>query len=188
VTRTEYDGAVTVLLDRFEGKPLNLPNDVVVKSDGSIWFTDPIFGIVGYYQGEKAQRELAERVYRIDPQSGAATIVAEGIDGPNGLAFSPDESRLYIVQSRGQQKILAYDVRGGGAKLAAGRRLIMAGEGTPDGFRVDVEGNLWCGWGMTRRSTACGCSIPKASRSAKSRFLSVAAICVSAVAGETGSS
>jgi len=149
VTRTEYDGAVTALLDRFEGKPLNSPNDAVVKSDGSIWFTDPTFGIVGYYQGEKAQQELPERVYRIDPQSSALTIVAEGIEGPNGLAFSPDESRLYLVQSRGQQKILVHDVTGGGAKLAAGRPLIMAGEGTPDGFRVDIEGNRWCGWGMS---------------------------------------
>jgi gluconolactonase len=149
ITRTEYDGGVTVLLDRFEGKRLNSPNDVVVKSDGAIWFTDPTFGIVGYYQGEKAEQELPERVYRIDPQSGAATVVAEGIEGPNGLAFSPDESRLYIVQSRGEQKILSYEVTGGGAKLDGGRPLIMAGEGTPDGFRVDVEGNLWCGWGMS---------------------------------------
>ena len=149
VTRTKYDGEVAVLLDQFEGKPLNSPNDVVVKSDGSIWFTDPTFEIVGYYQGEKAEQELPEQVYRIDPHSGAATIVAEEIEGPNGLAFSPDETRLYIVQSRGQQKILSYEVTGGGAKLAPGRPLIMAGEGTPDGIRVDIEGNLWCGWGMS---------------------------------------
>jgi gluconolactonase len=148
VTRTEYDGRVTVLLDRFEGKRLNSPNDVVVKSDDSIWFTDPTFGIVGYYQGEKAEQELPERVYRIDLRSGAVTVAADGIEGPNGLAFSPDESRLYIVESRGEQKILSYDVTGGGATLGRRRPLIMAGDGTPDGLRVDVDGNLWCGWGM----------------------------------------
>jgi gluconolactonase len=82
VTRTEYDGRVTVLLDRFEGKRLNSPNDVVVKSDDSIWFTDPTFGIVGYYQGEKAEQELPERVYRIDLRSGAVTVAADGIEGP----------------------------------------------------------------------------------------------------------
>src|SRR6201995_2563853 len=97
VTRTEYDGAITVLLESFDGRRLNSPNDVVVKSDGSIWFTDPTFGIVGYYQGEKAEAELPERVYRLDPETGKATVVVEGIDGPNGLAFSPDETKLYIV-------------------------------------------------------------------------------------------
>ena len=148
VTRTEYDGAITVLMDRFEGRKLNSPNDVVVKSDGSIWFTDPTFGIVGYYQGEKADAELPERVYRLDPQTGEARVVAEGIDGPNGLAFSPDESRLYIVESRGKRKILSYDVIDG-TTLGQSRILIDADQGTPDGFRCDVEGNLWCGWGMT---------------------------------------
>ena len=146
VSRTEYDGGVTVLLDRFEGKRLNSPNDVVVKTDGSIWFTDPTFGIVGYYQGEKAPAELPERIYRIDGQTGETTIVAEGINGPNGLAFSPDETLLYVVQSRGERKILSFDVTG--ATLGAQRTLIEAGSGTPDGFRVDVDGNLWCGWGM----------------------------------------
>jgi gluconolactonase len=146
VSRTEYDGGITVLLDRFEGKRLNSPNDVVVKTDGSIWFTDPTFGIVGYYQGEKAPAELPERIYRIDGVTGETTIVAEGINGPNGLAFSPDESQLYVVQSRGERKILAFDVTG--ATLGTHRTLIEAGSGTPDGFRVDVDGNLWCGWGM----------------------------------------
>jgi gluconolactonase len=151
VTRTEYDGTVTVLIDRFEGRRLNSPNDVVVKSDGSIWFTDPTFGIVGYYQGEKAEQELPERVYRLDPQTGAVRVVAEGIDGPNGLAFSPDESRLYLVASRPPRRILAFDVVADGTALGEGRSLIDAGEGTPDGFRCDVEGNLWCGWGMNEQ-------------------------------------
>ena len=149
VTRTEYDGAITVLLDRFDGHRLNSPNDVVVKSDGSIWFTDPTFGIVGYYQGEKAEAELPERVYRLDAKTGQATVVAEGIDGPNGLAFSPDETKLYIVASRGERQILACDVKNGGATLGRPQRFIVTGAGTPDGFRCDVDGNLWCGWGMS---------------------------------------
>jgi gluconolactonase len=139
---------VTTLADRFEGKRLNSPNDVVCKSDGSIWFTDPSFGILGWYEGAKASAELPTHVYRIDP-SGALSAVADGINQPNGLAFSPDESILYIVESRSvPRKILAYDVVGG--KTLSNRRvLIDAGpKGTPDGFRVDVDGNLWCGWGM----------------------------------------
>ncbi len=149
VTRTEIDGEVTVLMDRFDGRRLNSPNDIVVKSDGSIWFTDPTFGIVGYYQGEKAEPELPERVYRLDPATGEVQVMIEGIDGPNGLAFSPDESRLYLVESRGHRKILAYDLLDGGARLGPGRMVIDASDATPDGFRCDVEGNLWCGWGMS---------------------------------------
>jgi gluconolactonase len=148
VTRTEYDGAVTVLMDRFEGKRLNSPNDVVVKSDGSIWFTDPVFGILGNYEGVQAEPELGQNVYRIDGQTGEATIVAADVRGPNGLAFSPDESILYLVESRAtpNRLILAVDVDG--RKLKNQRVFIDAGPGTPDGFRVDVDGNLWCGWGM----------------------------------------
>jgi gluconolactonase len=148
VTRTEYDGAVTVLMERFEGKRLNSPNDVVVKSDGSIWFTDPVFGILGNYEGVQAEPELGQNVYRIDGQTGEATVVAADIRGPNGLAFSPDESILYLVESRAtpNRLILAYDVDG--ARLKNQRVFIDAGPGTPDGFRVDVDGNLWCGWGM----------------------------------------
>ena len=148
VSRTEYDGRVVTLIDRFEGKRLNSPNDIVCKSDRSIWFTDPSFGILGFYEGAKAQTELPTNVYRLDT-SGKATVVAEGISQPNGLAFSPDESVLYIVESRSvPRKILAFDVVQ--EKTLGNRRvLIDAGpKGTPDGFRVDLDGNLWCGWGM----------------------------------------
>jgi gluconolactonase len=148
VSRTELDGTVVTLADRFEGKRLNSPNDVVCKSDGSVWFTDPSFGILGWYEGAKAEAELPTNVYRLDPQGGLS-VVAEGIDQPNGLAFSPDESVLYIVESRSvPRKILACDVVGG--KTLSNRRVLVdAGpRGTPDGFRVDVDGNLWCGWGM----------------------------------------
>lgn len=148
VSRTETDGTIVTLADRFEGKRLNSPNDVVCKSDGSIWFTDPSFGILGWYEGHKAPAELPTNVYRLD-SSGELSIVAEGINQPNGLAFSPDESILYIVESRSvPRKILACDVTGG-RSLSNRRVLIDAGpKGTPDGFRVDVDGNLWCGWGM----------------------------------------
>ena len=147
VTRTEHDGRITVLADTYQGKRFNSPNDVVVKSDGSVWFTDPVFGIGGYYEGEKDAPQLPFNVYRIDPQ-GSLTVAAKGINQPNGLAFSPDETLLYVVESRAvPRKILAYDVIGG-RKLANRRVAIDAGPGTPDGFRCDIDGNLWCGWGM----------------------------------------
>lgn len=151
VTRTEPDGSLTVLADSFDGKRLNSPNDVVVKSDGSIWFSDPVFGIAGHYEGERAESELPQHVYRLDPDAGTLEIVAEDLRGPNGLCFSPDESVLYIVESRAapHRRILAYDVVGRG--LSNQRVFIDAGPGgTPDGLRCDVDGNLWCGWGMGR--------------------------------------
>jgi gluconolactonase len=149
VTRTEYDGSITVLADRYDGKPLNSPNDVVVKSDGSIWFTDPTFGIDGFYEGEKNAPQLKPCVYRVDGQSGEITMMIDAFAGPNGLAFSPDESVLYVVESRATpRKIYAFDVIDGGRRLGEPRLLIDAQAGTPDGFRVDIHGNLWCGWGM----------------------------------------
>ena len=148
VTRTEHDGAITVLMDRFDGKRLNSPNDVVVKSDGTIWFTDPPFGLLSDYEGNRADQELPANIYRLDPATGQATVVDGEVEGPNGLAFSPDERTLYVVASRASpRKILAYDVIDG-ARLANRRVLIDAGPGTPDGFRLDEDGNLWCGWGM----------------------------------------
>ena len=149
VTRTEYDGSITVICGRFEGKRLNSPNDVVVKSDGSIWFTDPRFGILSNYEGEIADSELPMNVYRVDGKTGAATVVTSEINAPNGLAFSPDEKKIYIVESRSEpRRILSFDVAGD--KIANGKILIDAGpQGTPDGFRCDTDGNLWCGWGMT---------------------------------------
>jgi gluconolactonase len=150
VTRTEYDGTVTVLIDKFDGKPLNSPNDVVVKSDDSVWFTDPPFGILGNYEGHVARPELPTNVYRLDTKTGNATVVAGDINRPNGLAFSPDESKIYIVEAGVTPRVIrVYDVVDGGTKLANGRPFLTAEPGgTPDGFRVDVDGNLWCGWGM----------------------------------------
>lgn len=150
VTRTEHDGRITVLVDRFDGKRLNSPNDVVVKSDDSVWFTDPPFGILGNYEGEAATPELPTNVYRFDPKTGRAAVVADDIICPNGLCFSPDEQRMYIVESRSEpRRILAYDVVEDGMKLVNRRIFVDAGPGgTPDGFRCDVDGNLWAGWGM----------------------------------------
>jgi gluconolactonase len=150
VVRTEYDGSITVLMDSFDGKRLNAPNDVVVKSDGSIWFTDPVFGLLGNYEGYKAEPELDMNVYRIDGKTGKATIVCTGVLGPNGLCFSPDEKILYVIESRGvpTRKILAYDVDPDGDTVSNKRVHVDAGPGTPDGMRSDIDGNLWCGWGM----------------------------------------
>jgi len=148
VTRTEYDGTITVIADRFQGKPLNSPNDIVVKSDGSIWFTDPPFGILGYYEGYAATPELPTNVYRVDGKTGQLSVATGDVNRPNGLAFSPDESKLYIVESAAPRRIHVLDVVDGGTRLANKRVLVDAGVGTPDGFRVDIDGNLWCGWGM----------------------------------------
>jgi len=153
LTRTEYDGTITVLADSYQGKRLNSPNDVVVKSDGSIWFTDPYFGILGRYEGERAESELPWAVYRLDPDTGAMTMIADDIEGPNGLCFSPDESLLYVVASRSAptRTILAYDMEDDGKGIRAHTRRVHidAGPGgTPDGMRCDSDGNLWCGWGM----------------------------------------
>ena len=148
VTRTEYDGSITIILDRFDGKPLNSPNDVVVRSDDSVWFTDPPFGILSNYEGHVAPVELPTNVYRVDGRTGQATVVVGDIPRPNGLAFSPDEQKLYVVVSGAMpREIRAYDVVDNGTRLANGRVFIDCGAGVPDGFRVDIDGNLWCGWG-----------------------------------------
>ncbi len=150
VTRTEYDGSISVLMDQYQGKRLNSPNDVVVKSDGSVWFTDPPFGLLSDYEGFIAASEVGQHVYRLDPTNGEATLVADDILAPNGLCFSPDETILYVVESRGAptRKILAYDVVKDGRQIGNKRVFIDAQEGTPDGIRCDIDGNLWCGWGM----------------------------------------
>jgi gluconolactonase len=147
VTRTEYDGTIGVVLDRLDSKPLNSPNDVVVKSDDSVWFTDPPFGILGNYEGHVAPVERPTNVYRVD-RGGQATVVVDDISRPNGLAFSPDESQLYVVVSGAvPREIRVFDVVDHGTRLAKGRVFIDCGTGVPDGLRCDTDGNLWCGWG-----------------------------------------
>lgn len=151
VTRTEHDGSVTVLIDSYDGKKLNSPNDVVVASDGAVWFTDPPFGISGHYSGDKATPELPNNVYRVDP-SGKASVVASDVAAPNGLCFSPGEKKLYVVDSFSKPvTIRAYDVVDGGTKLANGSVFFTCGEGeAPDGIRCDVDGNLWCAYGAVK--------------------------------------
>jgi gluconolactonase len=149
ITRTEHDGTITVLADHYQGKPLNSPNDIVCRSDGSIWFSDPPFGVLGYYEGYPAKPELPTNVYRLDGRTGKLSVVAGDINRPNGLCFSPDESKLYLIEGGSTPRVIhVYDVVDGGTRLAGKRKLIDAGAGTPDGMRADVDGNLWVGWGM----------------------------------------
>ena len=149
MTRTEYDGRITVLASQFDGKPLNSPNDIVCKSDGSIWFTDPPFGILHHYEGNAAKQELPTNLYRIDPRTGKLAVMAGDLNRPNGLAFSPDESRLYVGENGVTPRMIhVYDVVGGGTKLGNKKQFLDCGPGTVDGFRCDIDGNLWCGWGM----------------------------------------
>jgi gluconolactonase len=150
IVRTEYDGSITVLMDRFEGKRLNSPNDIVVKSDGSVWFSDPPFGILGFYEGAPAEPELPTNVYRLDPATGQATVVTSAVARPNGLCFSPDERLLYVVESGASpRRIRVFDVSADGQRLEGDRIFLQCeADETPDGFRCDVDGNLWAGWGL----------------------------------------
>lgn len=144
VTRTEYDGSLTVLADRYDGKRLNSPNDATVKSDGSIWFSDPDFGIRSDYEGHRAEGEIgACNVYRIDPGSGAVALVADGLSGPNGLVFTADESRLLVSDSRANH-IKAFDVRADGS-LGPGEVLVETAGGGFDNLRLDLDGRIWVG-------------------------------------------
>jgi gluconolactonase len=150
VSRTELDGSRSVLADRYEGKRFNSPNDVVVKSDGSIWFTDPSYGIDSDYEGDAAPSEIGSRnVYRIDPQSGLVTVVASDFVQPNGLAFSPDESLLYIADTGlthfvdGPHHLRRFTVSADGRSISGGEVFAVCPVNVYDGFRVDVHGNLW---------------------------------------------
>jgi gluconolactonase len=160
VVRYEYDGKTTVLADRFNGKPLNAPNDPVVHPDGGIWFTDPGYGALLNYEGHKAPLEIKEAVYRIDPNTGKLAKVTDDLFKPNGLCFSPDYKILYIADTGAShypdapRNIRAYDVVDG-VKLARGReftsmKLAMPGgdkAGFADGIRADIEGNIYAGAG-----------------------------------------
>ncbi|MEO8858391.1 MAG: SMP-30/gluconolactonase/LRE family protein [Burkholderiaceae bacterium] len=149
ITRTELDGTVTVLVDRYQGKRLNSPNDVVVKRDGTIWFSDPVYGLVSDYEGGKRESELPPNLYRFDPRDGSLAIVADDFEGPNGLCFSPDERLLYVSETGVPfapdpvQHLRVFDVSGDGARLSNGRFFYKVDPGFTDGVRCDEQGNLW---------------------------------------------
>ncbi|MGD0102491.1 MAG: SMP-30/gluconolactonase/LRE family protein [Rhodopila sp.] len=147
LTRTEYDGTVVALADQWEGRKLTGPNDVVVKSDGTIWFSDNGAGTRGNYLGHKAPQEHPFRVYRLDPRSGTMTIAVGDMARPNGLCFSPDESRLYVVDtpSVGPKRTFVYDVVENGTRAVDGR-VFFECAGWADGIRCDTDGNVWCGF------------------------------------------
>lgn len=149
VSRVEHDGSRSVLADRFDGRKLNSPNDVVVKSDGSVWFSDPTYGIDSDYEGHAAPSEIgASQVYRIAPDGTVSAVVRDLVQ-PNGLAFSPDETFLYVADTGRTHvadcapKIRRYPVAADGASLGAGTDFAMSDSGLFDGFRVDVSGNIW---------------------------------------------
>lgn len=147
ITRTEFDGSITVIADSFEGKRLNSPNDVVVKSDGSIWFSDPHYGIMTDYEGYRSEQELPCNVYKVDPVDGSIEAVLTDFNGPNGLAFSPDEDRLYVADtgrmfSDDAQHIRMFDVDASGS-LKGGDVFHTISPGCADGFRLDTDGNVW---------------------------------------------
>ncbi len=145
VTRTEHDGSITVIADAYDGKQLNSPNDVVVKSDGSIWFTDPPYGIESDYEGHKGEVEQAGNfVYRVDPDDGEVEVVADDFDRPNGIAFSPDESKL-VVSDTGRARtshLRIFDV-GDDGTLSGGDDFAVCTKGGFDGFRFDTDGRVW---------------------------------------------
>ena len=149
VTRTELNGDITVLADSYQGKRLNSPNDVVVRSDGSVWFTDPTYGISAEYEGGKAESEIGGcNVYRFDPRDGDLRVVVDDFSRPNGLAFSPDEKRLYVADSGfwpnpdAPHHIRCFDVDDDG-HLRNSRVIAEISPGIPDGFRIDVDENIW---------------------------------------------
>lgn len=137
VTRTEANGKVTNLVESFEGKRLNSPNDAVVKRDGSIWFTDPDYGLAG-----RAKEQIGNYVYRFDPATRNITAVVKDFDKPNGLCFSPDESKLYVADSGKPHHIRVFDVQPNGT-LANGRIFVVIDKGGPDGIRADEAGRIW---------------------------------------------
>jgi gluconolactonase len=160
VVRYEHNGAVTVLADRFNGKPFNAPNDVVVHPDGGIWFTDPGYGSMMNYEGNKGPLELKEAVYRIDPKSARVELVTDALEKPNGICFSPDYKKLYVADTGSPKNIQVFDLIAGGAKLGKGRQFIKMSmslkrdgksvevTGGADGIRCDTDGNVWAaaGW------------------------------------------
>jgi gluconolactonase len=153
VVRFEPDGATTVIADKWQAKPLNSPNDLVVHPDGAVWFTDPPYGILGYYEGFQAKPEIKEAVYRVDPKTGKMDKVTDELDKPNGICFSPDYKKVYICDTGDPRDIQVFDLVDG--KTLRNQRQFTnmtipgKGPGSPDGIRADTDGNIWAAasWG-----------------------------------------
>ncbi len=149
ITRTEWDGTITVLADALGGKRLNAPNDIVCRSDGTIWFSDPVYGINTDYEGGKQTSELPPALYRFDPADGSLRVMSDAFEGPNGLCFSADERLLYVAETGGQfdadpvQCIRVFDVLDGGSRLSPGRLFHTISPGYADGMCCDEDGNVW---------------------------------------------
>ncbi len=144
VARYEYNGTVTTIADKFEGKRLNSPNDIVVHPDGGIWFTDPIYGISGYYEGYKGDPQIKEAVYRVDGKTGQMEKVSDEQNEPNGICFSPDYKKVYICDTGTPREVRVYDLDSNN-KLRNGQRFVQFKVGAADGIRCDIDGNVWCG-------------------------------------------
>ena len=194
VTRTELDGSITVIADKYNGKRLNSPNDAAVASDGAIWFTDPVYGIGGNYEGVKSPPEQEKHnVYRVDPKSGDIKVVVDDFVEPNGIAFSPDEKKLYVIDTgytdgpNNPSHVRVFDVDNEGGKVSNGRVFAeMPKPSITDGVRTDTAGNVWCscGWGDPT-TTASAATIQTATYSAKFISPRRSPICVLAVPSET---
>ncbi len=149
VSRTEHDGSISVVADSYDGKRLNSPNDVIVKSDGSIWFTDPHYGIMTDYEGYRSEQELPCNVYRVDPDIGKIDAVVTDMACPNGLAFSQDETILYVADTGrmhdpdADRHIRVYNVSSDGKSVSGGQKFYTIDPGCSDGFRLDTDGNIW---------------------------------------------
>ena len=143
VARYEYNGTVTVIADKFQGKRLNSPNDIAVHPDGGIWFTDPIYGIRGYYEGFKGESEIKEAVYRVDAKTGQIDKVTDELNEPNGICFSPDYKKVYICDTGTGREVRVYDIDG--KTLRNSKRFVQLATGAADGIRCDIDGNVWAG-------------------------------------------
>ena len=143
VARYEYNGTVTVIADKFQGKRLNSPNDIAVHPDGGIWFTDPIYGIRGYYEGFKGDSEIKEAVYRVDSKTGQIDKVTDDLNQPNGISFSQDYKKVYICDTGTGREVRVYDVDG--KTLRNSKRFVQFATGAADGIRCDIDGNVWAG-------------------------------------------
>ena len=194
VTRTEFDGSISIIADSYNGKKLNSPNDAAVASDGAIWFTDPAYGIGGYYEGVKAQQEQEKHnVYRVDPKTGEVKVVADDFVEPNGICFSPDEKKLYVIDTgftdgpQNPSHIRVFDVDVGAGKVSNSKVFAeMPKPSITDGVRCDTAGRVWCscGWGDPSND-GVRCYTPEGDLLGKIHIPETVATCASAASNAT---